>query len=543
MMDPNKAVQYQNPAHAHDGTSSATFTVASAAADTTQLVETGLARVGSTTDLPLELTARGKGPIQALGGALVVGLCHRALGGLVPRPFTAVPGSELLVVAGGDYRAEFTSGHVCFGNAQRCLYTGASLVYNAALDRTEIGVDDPAFAASGYVVDASAQGLVAGFGNAIAGCSTALGQVCAAVGPMSLAVGRSSQALGAQSVAIGETATAYGAAAAALGQGYAPGDGSFACGGAKTGPIASSVASLVGTTVRIYGDARSRFAAYHRVLLFDRVGQRGQAYIVSEPAYSGGVTTFELSPAPTFLAERIVDTDLGYRATASGAGQATGSHAHAESVAIASADYAHAEGYVSTASGHSAHAEGSYTTASGQYAHAEGSYTVASARGSHAEGHYAAAHKSFQRALASGRFAEAGDAQYTEVVLRRATSDATPVELSLDGAAPSGTVENTSNRFLLTTGKTYACLVRIAARGSDGTSAFFLRQVVVKNVGEVVSLEGAPQTLGVDINPAGWPTPVITADDGNKSLAMTVTGAAGVNIRWAATVQAQEIRY
>jgi hypothetical protein len=145
--------------------------------------------------------------------------------------------------------------------------------------------------------------------------------------------------------------------------------------------------------------------------------------------------------------------------------------------------------------------------------------------------------------LASGRFADAGDAQYTETVLRRATTNATPAELTLDGAAPSGTTEETSNRFICATGKTYACLIMIAARKSDGTSAFFLRQVLIKNVSGTVSLEGSAQTVGVDINPAGWTVPAITADNTNKSLVITVTGAAGANIRWSATVQAQEIKY
>jgi len=74
-------------------------------------------------------------------------------------------------------------------------------------------------------------------------------------------------------------------------------------------------------------------------------------------------------------------------------------------------------------------------------------------------------------------------------------------------------------------------------------SACFLRQVLSKNVGGTVSLEGAVQTVGVDINPAGWTAPAITADNTNKSLVITVTGAASTNIRWSATIQAQEIKY
>jgi hypothetical protein len=83
----------------------------------------------------------------------------------------------------------------------------------------------------------------------------------------------------------------------------------------------------------------------------------------------------------------------------------------------------------------------------------------------------------------------------------------------------------------------------IAGRRSDGTSAFFLRQVLIKSIGSTVSLDGSVQTVGVDINPAGLSAPVITADNMNKSLVITVTGTIVTSIRWSATIQAQEITY
>ena len=543
MMDPNKAVQYQNPAHVHDGTSAAAFTVATSLADTTRLAPTGIERVGTSADLPLDLAAKGKGPVNALGGPLVVGLCNTACGGFLPRPYTAVPGSDRLLLAGGDYSSEFTSDEVYYTDGELYRYTEVSVQYNPTLNQTELRLDDDVNSASGYVVDACAQGLAAGFGNILAGASAALGQLCISVGQFSLAAGTVSHAFGTNSVAIGNSANAYGTKSAALGQATAASDGSCDVGNGKVGTTVCSVFSLTGTTVRIYGDVRSRFAAYDGALLFNNEGDRHRTVIASEPTYSGGMTTLVIAAAPSFTPESIVNTTMGVYAFASGSSQATGDHSHAEGFSNATANYAHSEGYATTASGDSAHVEGGYTAAAGQYAHAEGYYTTAAAKAAHAGGYYSAANKQFQRALASGRFATAGDSQYTEVVLRRATADATPVELTLDGAAPSGTIESTSNRFLCATGKTYACLIMIAARKSDGVSAFFLRQVVVKNIGDAVALEGAPQTLGVDINPAGWTLPAITADSANKSLAITVTGAASTNIRWSATVQSQEITY
>ncbi len=547
MMDANKAVQYQNPAHAHSGTPEDTFTVASGAADKARLTQTGVERTGATADLPLDLSAQGKAPVRALGGPFVVGPYNTASGGLLPRPYTADPvgNPHLLILSGGDFTSEFTSYYVSFTDDDRFRCCEGWPSYNAELNRTEIYLMwDYVYSTSGVVVGVSANGLVAGFGNMIDGSSAALGQLCVSVGRFSFAAGLLCRAFGDQSLAAGSYSNAYGASSFAIGSANAAGYGSCAFGYGMTGWWPDWVQSVVDSTVTISGDARSRFAQWDGVLLFNSGGQRLETGIASVPAYANGVTTFSIYEQPAFTAECIVDTSEGQLAFAEGCSRAIGPFAHAEGYCtLASGPQAHCEGNSTVASAESAHAEGSYTTAGAQYAHAEGYYSSASAKAAHAGGYYSVANKQFQRALASGRFASDGDSQYTEIVLRRATSNATPAALTLDGATPSGTTEETSNRFICATGKTYACLVMIAARKSDGTSAFFLRQVLVKNVSGTVSLEGAVQTVGVDINPAGWTQPAITADNTNKSLVITVTGVASTNIRWSATIQAQEIKY
>ena len=542
-MDANNAVQYQNPAHVHSGTTEDTFTVASGAADKTRLSQTGIERIGETADLPLDLIAGGKGAINALGGAMIVGQCNTASGGFVPRPYTAL-NAWALVIEGGDFTSEFTGYNVFYTDGDRIRYDEGAAVYDAELNRTEIylmweGVNST----SGIVVGDSASGLVAGFGNTIAAYSVALGQLCVSVGQPSFAAGLGCSALGEQSVAAGGYSTAYGFASAAIGNATAAGSASFAVGYGITGWWASWVESIVGTTVTINGDGRSRFNQGDAVLLYNSSGDRLQTSISSAPVHESGVTTFEIDESPTFTAESIVDTYLGSGAFAEGGSQATGCNSHAEGNSDATGDYAHAEGRSTGANGTASHSEGFYTTADGHSAHAEGYYTSATAKAAHAGGYYSSAGKQYQRALASGRFAATGDAQYTEIVLRRATTNTTPAELTLDGSTPSGTTEDISNRFICATDKSYACLLMIAARQSDGTSAFFLRQVIIKNVDDTVSLEGAVQTVGVDINPAGWTAPAVTADDTNKSLVITVTGATSSNIRWSATVQAHEIKY
>jgi len=58
MMDINKAVEYQNPAHVHSGTTAETFTVASGAAERTRLTPTGLERVGDVRFVSQETSRR-----------------------------------------------------------------------------------------------------------------------------------------------------------------------------------------------------------------------------------------------------------------------------------------------------------------------------------------------------------------------------------------------------------------------------------------------------------------------------------------------------
>ena len=463
-MDANNAVQYQNPMHFHSGTTEDTFTVASGATEKTRLTQTGIERVGETADLPLDLIARGKGAINALGGPMVVGQYNTASGGFMPRPYTTL-NAWTLVIEGGDFTAEFTGYYVYFTDGDHIRSDEGWANYNAELDRTEISLMwEGVNSTSGVVVGAAANGLVAGFGNIISGYSVALGQLCVSVGQPSFAAGLGCNALGEQSFVGGGYSSAYGYAATAIGNALAAGSGSCAIGGGMTGWYASWVQSVVGTTVTISGDVRSRFNQGESVLLYNSSGDRLQTGIAGALVYENNVTTFEIYESPNFTVEYIVDTDLGACAFAEGNSQATGYASHAEGSSIATVDFAHAEGYSTNSTGAATHSEGSYTSASGHSAHAEGYYSSASAKAAHAGGYYSVANKQFQRALSSGRFAEGGDSQYTEIVLRRATTDATPAELTIDGSAPSGTTEETSNRFICATGKTYACLVMIAAR-------------------------------------------------------------------------------
>ncbi len=63
----------------------------------------------------------------------------------------------------------------------------------------------------------------------------------------------------------------------------------------------------------------------------------------------------------------------------------------------------------------------------------------------------------------NGRFAVTGDSQQSKIVARRQTPDATPIDATLDGAAPAGTAVSTSNRIILEDDTTYAFMVLVVA--------------------------------------------------------------------------------
>jgi hypothetical protein len=199
-----------------------------------------------------------------------------------------------------------------------------------------------------------------------------------------------------------------------------------------------------------------------------------------------------------------------------------------------------ATAYASFASGF---ADGTIILASGV-----GSFTrgvgplTASGQGSSAFGEGAEAGLLNQIAHASGIFAAIGDAQKTGVVMRTNTTDATPTEMTLDGAAAGA-----GNRLAIDDEHTYRVQVEVVARRDTGAdNAEFTRKVLIERTAGVTALVGAVQTVGTDIGsnagipPAAWSV-AITASDANDALIITVTGAN--NVRWVAYIRAVEVQY
>lgn len=541
-MDANKAVHYQTPVHVHAQgdveslVADLTSKTSKVPSDPGQVHVTGTISPDATGWYRQNGTFGGNPAYERLGGGWWI-----RYDGLLPWYWRICEGAVLADAtprwtAGSSYQnpvaapneGSYSAMAGATGTATVALGAMASDFFasydeNGHLARTIPKSDVPIRADGTYMLWGKVQegaSTASGSYSHGEGTAVAVGSYCHAEGSISTASGANAHAEGNMTIAAGDNSHAEGSNSKC---GY-PGD---AC-------------TINGTTITISGDARSRFASSENVIFWNLSGAAGSTApqtrtITSTPAYADGNTTFSVGAAlsPPHTAGKA-------------ASQFKGRYAHAEGISnTVLSDCGHVEGTGNSvgASAPSGHAEGAYNTANANFAHVEGYYSTASAQASHASGYYSSANKQYQRVLASGRFAATGDAQYTELVLRRATTDATPAELTIDGGAPSGTTENTSNRFILATGKTYACLIMIAARKSDGTSAFFIRQALIKSVSNTVSLEGSVQTVGVDINPAGWTVPAITADNTNKSLVITVTGVASTNIRWSATIQAQEILY
>lgn len=138
----------------------------------------------------------------------------------------------------------------------------------------------------------------------------------------------------------------------------------------------------------------------------------------------------------------------------------------------------------------------------------------------------------------SGHFAAVGDAQAGEMVLRAATTDATPTALTSDGAAAGA-----SDQFILANTSVAMLRVQVAARASDGSGKHALVcDVQVRrdaNAASTLVLAGTPVVLSSG-TVTGWAV-AFTADTTNGGLRIEVTGAAATAIKWVGRVSGVEM--
>ena len=138
---------------------------------------------------------------------------------------------------------------------------------------------------------------------------------------------------------------------------------------------------------------------------------------------AGGPPAANVASGQYSHAEGAMTTASGNGTHAEGSGTiASGHFSHAEGYgAEATGSYSHAEGDDTEAKGMASHAEGAYSIAEGSQSHAEGNWTEALGKSSHAEGHYTYAGSNYQHA--QGKFNMKDDSSVYAHIVGNGTSD------------------------------------------------------------------------------------------------------------------------
>lgn len=148
-------------------------------------------------------------------------------------------------------------------------------------------------------------------------------------------------------------------------------------------------------------------------------------------------------------------------------------------------------------------------------------------------GYQAVARRYGQFAHASGQFASAGDAQTSTYICRANTTDATVTEIFLDGAG---------ERMVLPANATWTFDILVTGRTPGAASAGYQLRGVIENNGGTTALIGTVNKTILAEDTAAWDVTAV-ADDTNDALIIRVTGAAGADIRWVASVRTVEVSY
>jgi len=144
-----------------------------------------------------------------------------------------------------------------------------------------------------------------------------------------------------------------------------------------------------------------------------------------------------------------------------------------------------------------------------------------------------------ERAFAIGNFANQGDAQHTQFVLRIKTTNNTPTTMLL---GPSQVTSTT--RLTIPSGKLFLFVAKIVGVKSDGTSrACYVRKGAIINIAGTTSLVGTIDTVGTDVEDNAATDVAITADNTNDALDISVTGITSETWRWVAVVEGVEVAY
>jgi hypothetical protein len=236
----------------------------------------------------------------------------------------------------------------------------------------------------------------------------------------------------------------------------------------------------------------------------------------------------------------------GGDAVALGFGTASGSG----SFAVGTSNAGYASGASSFAFGSGSQANSTAAIALGYEAEAKGEGAVglgyrtkALGAASVALGVEAVSAVSAKLAYSGGQFSAAGDCQAGTTILKRATTDATPTQLTANGNAPYFT-----RLLTLPDNSAYAFSGTIVARqqAADGSNyaSWEVKGALLRdaNAASTVLGNGIINKLYATAGAAAWAI-ALTADTTNGGLKIEATGAAATDIRWVATVNTSEVTY
>lgn len=188
-----------------------------------------------------------------------------------------------------------------------------------------------------------------------------------------------------------------------------------------------------------------------------------------------------------------------------------------------------ATGDNSIASGQFAIVMGQDSTASGDHSFATGNTSLSTGDHSFTSGVNATASHHGEQARAAFFFSGQADAQFGTVIYGNKSTNATPLELFLDGMAQT-------QRFTIPFNSMYAVEIRgLATDLATGDSAMWTGKGIVKNVAGVVSLVAAivPTQDQADASMAAT---VLAVAAVSNYLELQGTGIAATNIYWNTTV-------
>ena len=163
-------------------------------------------------------------------------------------------------------------------------------------------------------------------------------------------------------------------------------------------------------------------------------------------------------------------------------------------------------------------------------------------------GGYEALAPSFgQVAHANGGFTllALGEAQTSEFIARRTSTDSSETELLLNGDPGSDGYNFPAQRMIVPTDATWVFDVMVIARNANGECGAFRTNGAIKNVSGTVSLVGVPggeiKARPVVQEVPTW-TVKVSADNANKALAIKATGDTSTT-RWVATIRTTEVSF